>query len=78
VCCQQQHVSFEGMMMTAGPATHGAQLHIFILKERGMQMNGLLIKYSMEDGGKCKDVNVDVANEIIEKFSFSFMEFIST
>jgi hypothetical protein len=54
-----------------------AHLHVFILKERGTQTNGLLITYSAEDGGECKeDVNVDVANEIIEKLSFSFTEFL--
>jgi hypothetical protein len=60
----------------AGLAAHGAHLHIFILKERGTQTNGLLITCSTEDGGECKDVNVEVANQIIQKFSFSFTEFL--
>jgi hypothetical protein len=45
--------------------------------ERLVDNNGLLITYSAEDGGECKeDVNVDVANEIIEKLSISFTEFL--
>jgi hypothetical protein len=60
----------------AAHGAHGAHLHIFILKERGTQTNGLLITYSTEDDGECKDVNVEVANEIIQKFSFSFTEFL--